>query len=261
MWSSVPPVQSDSRILWSTVSLERTNSYPRFYAGRYWIKEGIMWDCQFFLGEARFVPQTIFLKEPQHPQKYQNLCWINLQNIWFSDVCRGYWVEFSRFSIITETHVCSKMFFFEKIFTYVGRIHTIPCLIIWGGEGGGGIHCTFWEKTPQVHWIIIREWPKNTTHHILRNLDNFPHGAFYPPPNNYARKSNDWFILKDKHWTKVSVLQHATALIFKRWCLFKSKRRTLHFQRESSLLSTAEENVEPSQASVMELHHRLLTWL
>ena len=183
MWSSVPPVQSDSRILWSTVSLERTNSYPRFYAGRYWIKEGIMWDCQFFLGEARFV----FPK-------------------------------------------CS--------------------------------HCTFWEKTPQVHWIIIREWPKNTTHHILRNLDNFPHGAFYPPPpNNYARKSNDWFILKDKHWTKVSVLQHATALIFKRWCLFKSKRRTLHFQRESSLLSTAEENVEPSQASVMELHHRLLTWL
>ena len=182
MWSSVPPVQSDSRILWSTVSLERTNSYPRFYAGRYWIKEGIMWDCQFFLGEARFVPQTIFLKEPQHPQKYQNLCWINLQNIWFSDVCRGYWVEFSRFSIITETHVCSKMFFFEKIFTYVGRIHTIPCLIIWGGGGGGGSHCTFWEKTPQVHWIIIREWPKNTTHHILRNLDNFPHGAFYLPP-------------------------------------------------------------------------------
>ena len=32
-------------------------------------------------------------------------------------------------------------------------------------------NCKFWEKTPQVHLIIIKKWTKNTPH-ILRNLDN-----------------------------------------------------------------------------------------
>ena len=35
----------------------------------------------------------------------------------------------------------------------------------------------FGKKTPQVHLIIIREWPKNNPLSILRNLDVFP-GAF-----------------------------------------------------------------------------------
>ena len=37
---------------------------------------------------------------------------------------------------------------------------------------------TFWEKNPQVHLIIIREWPKNNLL-ILRSLDNFSPGACY----------------------------------------------------------------------------------
>ena len=41
-----------------------------------------------------------------------------------------------------------------------------------------GANCKFLGKNPQVHLIIIREWPK-TNPPILRNLDNFPPGAFY----------------------------------------------------------------------------------
>ena len=40
------------------------------------------------------------------------------------------------------------------------------CLII-GGKGGP--NCKFWEKTPQVHLIIIREWPKNSTRHFKKS--------------------------------------------------------------------------------------------
>ena len=61
-----------------------------------------------------------------------------------------------------------------------------------GGGGGGGrgvSNCKFWGKNLQVHLIIIKEWPKNTPP-ILRNLDNFPPGAFYStPPYNQAQKS------------------------------------------------------------------------
>ena len=49
------------------------------------------------------------------------------------------------------------------------------------GKGEGQI-ADFWGKTPQVHLIIIREWPKNNPPPfppILRNLDNFCLGAFY----------------------------------------------------------------------------------
>ena len=47
----------------------------------------------------------------------------------------------------------------------------------------------FAKKTPQVHLIITKEWPKNTPP-ILRNLDNFPPGAFYPthPPLQLGTK-------------------------------------------------------------------------
>ena len=34
------------------------------------------------------------------------------------------------------------------------------------------------RKNPQVHLTLIREWPKNNLP-ILRNLENFPPGAFY----------------------------------------------------------------------------------
>ena len=42
-------------------------------------------------------------------------------------------------------------------------------------------NCKFWEIiTPQVHSIVIRELPKNSPPPpILRDLDNFPLGAFY----------------------------------------------------------------------------------
>ena len=48
----------------------------------------------------------------------------------------------------------------------------------------GGSNWKFRGKTSQVHLIIIREWPKNSSPPILGNLDNFPIGAFSatPPP-------------------------------------------------------------------------------
>ena len=52
---------------------------------------------------------------------------------------------------------------------------TLLCLIV-----SGGSNCKFWGKNPQVHLIIIREWPKNNTP-ILRNLDNIPPGVFIWP--------------------------------------------------------------------------------
>ena len=48
------------------------------------------------------------------------------------------------------------------------------CLIV----GGGGQSTDFEKKTPQIHLIIIKEWPKNTFPPILRNLDNFPQVHF-----------------------------------------------------------------------------------
>ena len=57
----------------------------------------------------------------------------------------------------------------------------------------GGSNCKFWEKNPQIYLIIIREWPKNNLP-TLRNLDNFPPGAFYSIPlqlgtKEYLKKS------------------------------------------------------------------------
>ena len=44
---------------------------------------------------------------------------------------------------------------------------------------GGESNCQFWGKNPQVHLIIIREWPKNNTS-SLKHLDNLPPGVFNP---------------------------------------------------------------------------------
>ena len=53
-----------------------------------------------------------------------------------------------------------------------------------GGKGGGGGQiANLLGKNPQVHLIIVREWPPPPP--ILRNLDNSPPGAFiWPSPNN-----------------------------------------------------------------------------
>ena len=51
-----------------------------------------------------------------------------------------------------------------------------------------GENCKFCgKKTPQVHLIIMREWPENNSL-ILRNLDNFPPGAFYSTPFTIRHK-------------------------------------------------------------------------
>ena len=47
------------------------------------------------------------------------------------------------------------------------------------GGGGGRSNGKSFGKKPQVHLIITRELPNNPTPLILRNLDNFPPGAFY----------------------------------------------------------------------------------
>ena len=53
---------------------------------------------------------------------------------------------------------------------------------------GGGKVTSFVEKTPpQVHLIIMREWPENNPL-ILRNLHNFPPGAFYSTPFTIRHK-------------------------------------------------------------------------
>ena len=52
----------------------------------------------------------------------------------------------------------------------------------WGGQ-----IANFAKKPPQVHLIIKRERPKSNTP-ILRNLDNFPSGAFYSTPTKIRHK-------------------------------------------------------------------------
>ena len=47
--------------------------------------------------------------------------------------------------------------------------------------GGRGVNCKFLGKNPQVHLIIIREWPKNTT------TPHFKKPWYIPP----------WYILFD----------------------------------------------------------------
>ena len=60
--------------------------------------------------------------------------------------------------------------------------HTILCLIVWSHIA------SFGKKIPQVHLIIIREWPKNnprpspSPHPICRNFDNSPLVHFIRPP-------------------------------------------------------------------------------
>ena len=77
------------------------------------------------------------------------------------------------------------------MFRHKGKINSfkafsLSCLIARGHGGGGG-----WvklqilgKKNVQIHLVIAREGLK-TPPPILRNLDNFPSGAFYstPPPS------------------------------------------------------------------------------
>ena len=57
------------------------------------------------------------------------------------------------------------------------------CLIV----GGGKIASFVEKKPPQAHLIIMRKWPENNPL-ILRNLDNFPPGAFYSTPFTIRHK-------------------------------------------------------------------------
>ena len=60
-----------------------------------------------------------------------------------------------------------------EIVLQIFEMSTLFCLIV-----GGSQIANFVKKNPQVHLIIIREWPKNDRP-ILRNLDNVLPGAFY----------------------------------------------------------------------------------
>ena len=48
-------------------------------------------------------------------------------------------------------------------------------------RSGGDQIASFGKKDPHVHLIIIGEWPEKKPP-ILKNLDNFPPGAFYLNP-------------------------------------------------------------------------------
>ena len=60
---------------------------------------------------------------------------------------------------------------------------TLLCLIVGGGAVGGVGAWGLWGDQianfwfPQVHLVIMREWPKSNPT-ILRNLDNFPQVHF-----------------------------------------------------------------------------------
>ena len=70
----------------------------------------------------------------------------------------------------------------------------------------------FRKKTPQVHLIIIRQWPKNNPSPILRNLDNFSPGAreYYIKYNGkYTNSCHVFFFFQFQtkkwsyHWIKI----------------------------------------------------------
>ena len=68
---------------------------------------------------------------------------------------------------------------------------SLLCLIVGGGGSGGGegVKLQILGKNPQINLNIIREWSKNNLPPHLRNLYNFPPGAFYsiPPTIRYKR--------------------------------------------------------------------------
>ena len=49
-------------------------------------------------------------------------------------------------------------------------------------KGRGRSNWKFWEEAPQVHLVIIKEWPKTRFSLILKNINNFPPSAFYSVP-------------------------------------------------------------------------------
>ena len=65
---------------------------------------------------------------------------------------------------------------FKEVFAY-GFIEIIE-IVVFSGSFSWSSNCQFRGKNAQVHLINTKEWPKNN-HPILRNLDNFPSGAFY----------------------------------------------------------------------------------
>ena len=71
--------------------------------------------------------------------------------------------------------------------------HVWPLTLLRLIVGWRGLNCKLWEKNPQVHLIIVREWPKNTPP-ILRNLDNFLPSAFYSTPLQSGTKEHNTYL-------------------------------------------------------------------
>ena len=67
----------------------------------------------------------------------------------------------------------------------------------------GWSNCKFWEKNPQVHLIISKEWPKPPLP-ILTNVGNFLPGAFYSTPISNIRHKRVYSIFT--HWTDQDLL-------------------------------------------------------
>ena len=96
---------------------------------------------------------------------------------------------------------------------------TLLCLI---EREGRGTNYNFWKKNPQVYLIIIREWHKNNPSPILRNLDNFPLGAFIlpplPPPTIRLKRVNNniVLILLEEHYLPKDVIKNCNIIINER---------------------------------------------
>ena len=64
-------------------------------------------------------------------------------------------------------------------------VNTLLCVIV--GGGGGWLNCKFWGKKPSSSFNHYKRITYKQPPPILRNLDNFPPGAFYStqPPHLY----------------------------------------------------------------------------
>ena len=112
---------------------------------------------------------------------------------------------------------------------------------------GGWSNYKCWEKNPQVHLIICKEWPKNTVPSqprppILRNLDNFLLGAFYSTLTSNIRHKRVYSIFTD--WRDPDLLLRPNK-IKKYWSLLPTDSSILwHFCKWT--ISTGEIFLSPS---------------
>ena len=115
--------------------------------------------------------------------------------------CMPYWASKEkkgshfRYLWLVNVEVTYNLFYFfikERLFCdiyqFFNNATPINCVIIFTFLWlivGGRSNCKFWEKTPpQIHLVIIREWPKNNSS-VLISLDNSPTSSFYSTPPLY----------------------------------------------------------------------------